>query len=246
MCGQNHWAKCGVLSVIALVVVIALDVRAKQGESDGGLRVLSLILLILLGVRWASAFLVPMAKGWISLLTGGPTFDTNIAWRVGGLVGFVVASSLTWCVQRWSEESRGGVAPDPDSSRSRKDKSRSARRQFEEKKTRGLNKKASKKRKSKACAHVPESRNIAANKQVEYDSGYLSSGDDEPELANIVVGKNEPIMSLHLGQMQQTVSDCCVCLEEGAVSCAIMPCRHLCLCASRGRHGVKLNHVGRH
>ena len=80
-------------------------------------------------------------------------------------------------------------------------------------------------------------RNIAANKQVEYDSGYLSSGDDGPELVNIVVGKNEPIMSLHLGQ---TVSDCCVCLEEGAASCAIMPCRHLCLCADCANIGLEL------
>ena len=70
----------------------------------------------------------------------------------------------------------------------------------------------------------------AADRPVEYDSAYCTSSEDEH-------GK---VSSSFTSDDEQIVSDCCVCLEEGAATCAIIPCRHLCLCTACKNIGLEL------
>ena len=125
---------------------------------------------------------------------------------------------------------------------SRKQRSRIARIEYEAKKalkSKQKSEKATKTSKKPADANEPRSvadSAAAADNEVEYDSdsGYSNSGDEAQGVAAKLASIGEEDAEHNL------CSDCCVCLEEGAASRAIMPCRHLCLCADCENIGLEL------
>ena len=154
----------------------------------------------------------------------------------------MAALSLVWCVIQTAHEKSMVIAPDFELAKmelqrltsedvlSRKQRSRIARIKYEAKKAQESKKKPKKTRTvSGTPAPVIELRSVAdpaAANEAEYDSdsGYNNSGDEERSVAAKL-----PIMPLEDTE-HELCSDCCVCLEEGAATRAIMPCRHLCLC----------------
>ena len=165
----------------------------------------------------------------------------------------MAALSLVWCVIQTAHEKSMVIAPDFELAKmelqrltseavlSRKQRSRIARIEYEAKKAQESKKKPKKTRKvSGTHAPVIEPRRVAdpaaAANEVEYDSdsGYSNSGDEEHSVAAKL-----PRMPLKDTE-HELCSDCCVCLEEGAATRAIMPCRHLCLCADCENIGLDL------
>ena len=153
-----------------------------------------------------------MYDSWVTLLTSGTEFDvTKHTW---GLL--VVATAFVWYLALgydWEEDVSVSL-PDVDCSSGQ------------------TNKKLVKKVKRHKRATVSESADVARpptlGEEVECNSGYISAGNDEQVcfVAKDVEG-------------EQLLSDCCVCLEEAA-TCAILPCRHLCLCAGCESIGLDL------
>ena len=102
---------------------------------------------------------------------------------------------------------------------------------------------AKKKSKRKAQRDKREESRIAIEAaECASDGAYSSSGHDEHN-SNVAMEDFNRIPSecdeddgtevsksvVCLDKVKHDISDCCVCLEEGAVIRAAMPCRHLCL-----------------
>ena len=90
----------------------------------------------------------------------------------------------------------------------------------------GSKKRSGRRTRRHRCADSLESAGVprpaATDQTVEYDSAYSSSSEDERS------------------KCEHGMSECCVCLEEDIASCAIMPCRHLCLCTACESIGLEL------
>ena len=238
-------AKDGALSTVASVIGFVLEYRGKKGKEDTGLRSFSLILLVVIAVRWGMLLTGPMAKGWMSMLDG-----SNIVEATGKLAVMAVvvgAIAAVW----WDYSSRcsgfPSAIPDFELAKmelqrlaseeevlSRKQRSRLARVKYEAKKaleSKQKSEKASKTSKKSTDAIKPTrvTDAAAADTEVGYgsDSGYSNSGDED---------QGVPVEDAE----HNLCSDCCVCLEEGAATRAIMPCRHLCLCADCENIGLEL------
>ena len=98
-----------------------------------------------------------------------------------------------------------------------------------------------------------QSRIVIEPAEYASDSGYSSSGHDEHS-SNVAMEDFNRMFSESdeddgveasstiacLGKVQHDIPDCCVCLEEDAATRAVMPCRHLCLCADCGSIGLEL------
>jgi len=157
----------------------------------------------------------------------------------------VVVAVLLWYVMHQYNQQTEGTAPGVDISTGR---SRSPSCEHEalgsKKKS---NKKAQRGKRADILKLVSVAKPPAADRAVEYDSGYSSSGDDEHSLATklaSVTMQDERTKcefddsdgledsTVRLATIKQVVPDCCVCLEDSSATCAIMPCRHLCLCST--------------
>ena len=167
----------------------------------------------------------------------------------------VAAISAVWCIQTAHEQRSVVIAPDFELAKmelqrlaseeevlSRKQRSRIARIEYEANKARKSKQKSEEATKtSKKPAAASEPRSVAdsaaaADKEVEYDSdsGYSNSGGEAQGVAAKLASIGEEDAEHNL------CSDCCVCLEEGAATRAIMPCRHLCLCVDCENIGLEL------
>ena len=167
----------------------------------------------------------------------------------------VAAMAAVWWIQTAHEQRSVVTAPDFELAKmelqrlaseeevlSRKQRSRIARIEYEAKKalkSKQKSEKATKTSKKPADANEQETcrcDSAAADNEVEYDSdsGYSNSGDEAQGVAAKLASIGEEDAEHNL------CSDCCVCLEEGAATRAIMPCRHLCLCADCENIGLEL------
>ena len=243
----------GALSTVALAIGFVLEYRGKKGKEDNGLRLFSLILLVIIAVRWGWVLLGPMAKGWMSMIDGSSNVEHTQ--HFVAMTILVAAISAVWCMQTAHEQRSVVIAPDFELAKmelqrlaseeevlSRKQRSRIARIEYEANKARKSKQKSEKATKtSKKPAAASEPRSVAdsaaaADKEVEYDSdsGYSNSGDEAQGVAAKLASIGEEDAEHNL------CSDCCVCLEEGAATRAIMPCRHLCLCVDCENIGLEL------
>ena len=172
----------------------------------------------------------------------------------GSRVDFVAVwqpvTSAVWCLHTLFKHRSVVTAPDFELAKmelqrlaseeevlSRKQRSRIARIEYEAKKAL-KSEKATKTSKKPADANEQETCRCdsAADNEVEYDSdsGYSNSGDEAQGVAAKLASIGEEDAE------HNSCSDCCVCLEEGAATRAIMPCRHLCLCADCENIGLEL------
>jgi len=239
----------GAVSAVALAVGCALEYRGKKGKEDNRLRIFSLILLLFCAVRWVLVLSGPLAKSWITMLDGHAGRDAQFH----SMLQFIyMPMALVWCTQTAHQQRSMVTAPDFELAKmelqrltsedvlSRKQRSRIARIEYEAKKAQESNKKPKKTRKmSGTPASGIEPRSVAspaaANEvECDSDSGYSNSEDEEHSVA-----AKMPIMPLEDTE-HELCSDCCVCLEEGAATRAVMPCRHLCLCADCENIGLEL------
>jgi len=248
----------GALSTVALAIGCVLEYRGKKGKEDNGLRLLSVILLAIVAVRWGLVLLGPVTKSWMAMLDGSTQLSNveQIQLFVDMTI-LVVGISAVWCLQTAHEQRSVVTAPDFELAKmelqrlaseeevlSRKQRSRIARIEYEAKKA------LKSKQKSDwgwQLTAVPTQQLQKA--EVEHDSdwwwqltavpnqqdsGYSNSGDEAQGVAAKLASIGEEDAEHNL------CSDCCVCLEEGAASRAIMPCRHLCLCADCENIGLEL------
>ena len=246
--------KDGALSTVALAILYVLEYRGQKGKEDSGIRIFSLTLLAIIAVRWG--MVIPGCSfDAMSLMLNGSTNDNS-----GYVSVSMIIAAMWWMQTRHEHRSvvtasvfelakmelqRLAYLCKEEEVLSRKQRSRIARIEYEAKKALELKQKSEKATKtSKTPADAIEPRSVAELAtevwrevwQVEYDSdsGYSNSGDEAQGVAAKLASIGEEDAEHNL------CSDCCVCLEEGAATRAIMPCRHLCLCADCENIGLEL------
>ena len=163
----------GALGVTALSVgFVAEALRPKVTPVvQDWLWLLSLSFLVPVGIRWNSALLSPMCSGVLMMLNGGS--DAASAKRFVAYIALIVITAVLWCVSVENERCSKLAAADVDCSTTKYDHEVAGT----QKKT--IKSKAKKNRHVVVNQTKRVAASLAADEQVEHDSGYSSSGDDE-------------------------------------------------------------------
>ena len=242
---------------------LTLGSSSALPAADTG-KVLSLIMLVPVGLRWAGAVLFPTMPVPFNLISVYSDYgfadwvllrlaEFELVVRAMSIPLFMaaVAMSAMWVAMAsamWYLSAQSMQSSDfSETTIGCSTRSRSARCQHQL-----LAVKKKSKRKAKRDKRA-QSRIVIEPAEYASDSGYSSSGHDEHS-SNVAMEDFNRMFSESdeddgveasstiacLGKVQHDIPDCCVCLEEDAATRAVMPCRHLCLCADCGSIGLEL------